>query len=123
MPLWRMLLTAVNLVGLRLGGAAIGLVSQILLARGDTVDLGTRPDGKPYKIGVIDLPSFYMDMDAARRGVEDYKSTTRDVRKILVDFNRAYNPFCEYNEKYICPFAPKENWLDITIQAGEKRFR
>jgi uncharacterized protein (DUF1684 family) len=43
--------------------------------------------------------------------------------KILVDFNRAYNPFCEYNEKYICPFAPKENWLDITIQAGEKRFR
>lgn len=33
MPLWRMLLTAVNLVGLRLGGAAIGLISQVLLAR------------------------------------------------------------------------------------------
>lgn len=43
--------------------------------------------------------------------------------KVLIDFNRAYNPFCQYNEKYTCPFAPKENWLDIAIQAGEKRFR
>jgi len=44
------------------------------------------------------------------------------TEKILIDFNRAYNPFCQYNEKYTCPFAPKENWLDIPIQAGEKRF-
>jgi O-antigen/teichoic acid export membrane protein len=33
MPLWRMILTAINLVGVRFGGAAIGLVSQVLLAR------------------------------------------------------------------------------------------
>jgi carboxyl-terminal processing protease len=37
---------------------------------------------------VIDLPSFYMDMAAARAGRRDFKSTTRDVRKILEDFNR-----------------------------------
>jgi uncharacterized protein (DUF1684 family) len=43
--------------------------------------------------------------------------------KVLIDFNRAYNPFCQYNEKYTCPFAPKENWLDIEIRAGEKRFK
>ncbi len=43
--------------------------------------------------------------------------------KVLIDFNRAYNPFCEYNEKYTCPFAPTENWLPIEIRAGEKRFR
>ena len=49
---------------------------------------GAKPDGMPYKIGVIDLPSFYMDMDAARRGIPDFKSTTRDVQKILDDFNR-----------------------------------
>ncbi len=35
---------------------------------------------------MIDLPSFYMDMAAARRNVSDYKSTTRDVRDILEDF-------------------------------------
>jgi uncharacterized protein len=43
--------------------------------------------------------------------------------KVVIDFNRAYNPFCEYNEKYTCTFAPEENWLGIAIRAGEKRFR
>jgi len=43
--------------------------------------------------------------------------------KVLIDFNRAYNPFCQYNEKYACPFAPEENWLRIAIRAGEKRFQ
>jgi len=43
--------------------------------------------------------------------------------KVLIDFNRAHNPFCEFNEKYTCPFAPRENWLGIPIRAGEKRFR
>jgi uncharacterized protein (DUF1684 family) len=43
--------------------------------------------------------------------------------KVLIDFNRASNPFCEYNEKFTCPFAPKENWLDIEIRAGEKRYK
>ncbi len=35
--------------------------------------------------------------------------------KVLIDFNRAYNPFCQYNEKYTCPFAPGENWLGIEL--------
>ncbi len=43
--------------------------------------------------------------------------------KVLIDFNRAYNPFCQYNEKYTCPFAPGENWLGIEIRTGEKRFK
>ncbi len=47
---------------------------------------GRKPDGKPYRVGVIDLPSFYMDMTGARLGVLDYRSTTRDVRRILEGF-------------------------------------
>jgi uncharacterized protein (DUF1684 family) len=43
--------------------------------------------------------------------------------RVLVDFNRAYNPFCEYSERYTCTFAPEENWLGVAIRAGEKRFR
>ncbi|MGQ9645368.1 MAG: DUF1684 domain-containing protein [Thermodesulfobacteriota bacterium] len=43
--------------------------------------------------------------------------------KVLIDFNRAYNPFCEYSDRYLCSFAPEENWLPIEIRAGEKRFR
>ncbi len=49
-------------------------------------DAGEKPDGTPYRIGVIDLPSFYMDMEGARRHRDDYKSTTRDVKKILKEF-------------------------------------
>ncbi|MGA2031403.1 MAG: carboxy terminal-processing peptidase [Thermoguttaceae bacterium] len=56
-------------------------------ARGKVFEFGRRGDGKPYKVGVIDLPSFYMDMSGARRGLADFRSTTRDVRKILDDFN------------------------------------
>jgi len=52
----------------------------------------------------------------------DRQAGTRTERA-LIDFNRAYNPFCAYSEKYTCPFAPKENWLEIPIQAGEKRFK
>jgi len=57
------------------------------LARGDTLEMGAKADGRPYKIGVIDLPSFYMDMTGARLGKADFRSTTRDVRKILDDFH------------------------------------
>jgi carboxyl-terminal processing protease len=57
-------------------------------AKGEVFDAGRKPDGKPYRIGVIDLPSFYRDMAGDRRGVPDFKSTTHDVRNILDNFNR-----------------------------------
>jgi carboxyl-terminal processing protease len=42
------------------------------------------PSGdKQLKVGVIDIPAFYIDFDAMRRGDEEYKSTTRDVKKLL----------------------------------------
>jgi carboxyl-terminal processing protease len=57
-------------------------------ARSEVITEGTKVDGSPLQIGVIDLPSFYMDMEGARNGNDGYKSTTRDVRKILDDFTR-----------------------------------
>ena len=38
---------------------------------------------RDYKIGVIDLPTFYFDFEAASRGEDDFKSSTRDVRALL----------------------------------------
>jgi carboxyl-terminal processing protease len=55
-------------------------------ARGVIFEEGKKQDGTPFKIGVIDLPSFYMDMEAARENSNDYKSSTRDVKKLLDDF-------------------------------------
>lgn len=42
-----------------------------------------KEDGKTKKIGIIDIPAFYVDFDAWRQGKEDYRSTTRDVLKLI----------------------------------------
>ena len=40
--------------------------------------------------------------------------------KWVLDFNEAYNPWCDYSDDFMCPFAPTENWLETPIRAGEK---
>lgn len=43
--------------------------------------------------------------------------------KVLIDFNKAYNPYCAYvSGKYNCPIPPAENRLMVAIRAGEKAF-
>lgn len=42
----------------------------------------------------------------------------QEPTKIMIDFNKTYNPYCAYNKKYSCPIPPKENHLDIKILAG-----
>jgi carboxyl-terminal processing protease len=56
-------------------------------ARAEIFEEGAKSNGQPYRIGIIDLPSFYLDMEGLKLGLPDFKSTTRDVRKILDDFN------------------------------------
>lgn len=41
---------------------------------------------------------------------------------IMLDFNKAYNPFCAYNPNYTCPLPPKQNLLEVAIKAGEKNY-
>ena len=41
---------------------------------------------------------------------------------VIIDFNKAYNPYCAYSAGYSCPKPPDENKLDIKIEAGEKKF-
>ncbi len=45
-------------------------------------------DGKTYKYGVISLPAFYIDFAAARKGDPNYKSTTRDVKKLIAELKK-----------------------------------
>jgi hypothetical protein len=42
--------------------------------------------------------------------------------KIILDFNKAYNPLCAYNHQFLCPIAPRENRLSIPIRAGERKY-
>ena len=46
-----------------------------------------------------------------------------DGDTIIIDFNRAYNPYCAYNKKFSCPLAPAVNNLNTQILAGVKAFR
>jgi uncharacterized protein len=50
----------------------------------------------------------YLDLDRTPTGL------------YVIDFNRAYHPFCYYNPAYDCPYPPRENRLQIPIRAGER---
>ncbi|ANQ52052.1 DUF1684 domain-containing protein [Flammeovirga sp. MY04] len=41
-------------------------------------------------------------------------------KTIVVDFNKAYNPYCAYTEGYSCPIPPQDNFLNTEIKAGIK---
>lgn len=45
-------------------------------------------EGRSYKLGVIDLPAFYLDFKAYRAGDPNYKSTTRDVKKLVAELQK-----------------------------------
>ncbi|MBK5207966.1 MAG: DUF1684 domain-containing protein [Flavobacteriaceae bacterium] len=44
-------------------------------------------------------------------------------KKIRIDFNKAYNPYCAYNHTFSCPIPPSENNLPIAIPVGVKAFK
>jgi len=52
----------------------------------------------------------------------DYKMGDIRNNKLLLDFNKAYNPYCAYVTGYNCPIPPAENDLSISIKAGEKAY-
>ena len=41
---------------------------------------------------------------------------------IIIDFNKAYNPKCVYDENFSCPIVPRKNFLNTRIEAGVKNF-
>jgi carboxyl-terminal processing protease len=45
-------------------------------------------DGSPYKVGVINIPAFYLDFEAYRNRDPNFKSTTRDVLKLLIELEK-----------------------------------
>ncbi len=45
-------------------------------------------NGKEIKVGIITVPSFYQDYDASRAGAKDYRSTTRDVQRLIGELRK-----------------------------------
>lgn len=74
---------------------------------------------------------LFLPFTDATTGVESYESgryidlQTSDIKndEVVIDFNKAYNPYCAYvSGVYNCPIPPKENHLVIDIRAGEKAY-
>ena len=86
-------------------------------------DLMTSPQYKDH---------LFIPFTDATSGEETYESgryidlEINDIKtdKVLIDFNRAYNPYCAFvSGKYNCPIPPTENRLTVAIRAGEKAFK
>ena len=45
-------------------------------------------NGRDIKVGIITVPSFYQDYDASRSGVKDFRSTTRDVQRLIGELRK-----------------------------------
>jgi len=74
---------------------------------------------------------LFIPFTDATSGEETYESgryidlEIKDIanNKVLIDFNRAYNPYCAYvSGRFNCPIPPAENRLGVAIRAGEKAF-
>ena len=82
-------------LGVKKGGSGAAEILQIVRARIELEESAARGEiieqpganGTPgLKVGYINLPSFYLDMDAAKRDPRTARSSTRDVQRILLDF-------------------------------------
>lgn len=39
---------------------------------------------------------------------------------MTIDFNYAYAPFCAYSDQFSCALPPQENWMSVSVEAGER---
>jgi uncharacterized protein (DUF1684 family) len=74
-------------------------------------------------------PGLFIPFRDATSGDETYGAgryldvTVEGSQRVVVDFNRAYNPYCVYGDGYSCPIPPAENRLQVPIRAGERDFK
>jgi uncharacterized protein (DUF1684 family) len=90
-------------------------------------------DGKHFEIlPVIEVPgdAQYFIVFADRTSGKETYGAARFLYvdppkdgKVVLDFNKAYNPPCAFTPFATCPLAPPENRLDLRVTAGEKNYR
>ena len=53
----------------------------------------------------------------------DFETTDIKGDIVILDFNKAYNPYCAFSSGFSCPIPPKESHLKARIEVGEKNFK
>lgn len=90
--------------------------------------LGTDYRLTAYQPNPKDSKTFFIPFRDATTGKTTYGGGRYlDTRlagdRVILDFNKAYNPYCVYDYTgYACPIPPPENTLSIAVTAGEKNF-
>jgi len=84
--------------------------------RGKNLELHPFASGKGYFLVIADETTTVDTYGAGRFMYAMPDSTGR----IILDFNKAYNPPCAFSPFATCPMPPRENILDVAIEAGEK---
>ncbi len=87
-------------------------------------------EGKTVTATIFEDPEqvqyqYYLLFRDKTTGEETYKNgrmlqIEREGDRMIVDFNYAYNPYSAYNDNWGCPISPKENFLPVRLEAGEK---
>jgi uncharacterized protein (DUF1684 family) len=89
-------------------------------------------DGRSHRLlalGDDDSDSLWFIFNDRTNGRETYgagrflySNGMPENGRLVVDFNKAYNPPCAFNEFSTCPLPPPENRLNLAVTAGEKNF-
>lgn len=89
-------------------------------------------DGKTYRLmglGDEDAESLWFLFADRTTGKETYgagrflySDGLPEEGRVVVDFNKAYNPPCAFNDYSTCPLPPQQNRLDVAVTAGEKDY-
>ena len=88
-------------------------------------------DDETYSLDVIDSgDSFFIPFaddtnrsDTYGSGRFIYTDTPDEGNKVIIDFNKAYNPPCALNPHTTCSLPPQQNRLSLSITAGEKDYQ
>jgi uncharacterized protein (DUF1684 family) len=88
-------------------------------------------DGKNFKLQPVlssdgkELSFWFRDATAGQETYGAGRFLETDLPqngKVVIDFNKAYNPYCAFNTLYVCPIPPKENHLAVRIPVGERNY-
>lgn len=89
-----------------------------------------RIGGNSYRLMVLDDGDggMFVPFRDATSGLESYGGgryvgiEPQLDGSVTVDFNTAKNPWCVYDEEFVCPLPPAGNWISEPIPAGEKMY-
>jgi uncharacterized protein (DUF1684 family) len=87
-------------------------------------------DGKSYSlVPIVEEDSFFLIFADETNGEDTYgagrflyTSLPDSNGKVILDFNKSYNPPCAFTKYATCPLPPKDNYLHLKVTAGEKKY-